>query len=252
MNRNTTMKTANGLALVVLAMLFLSLRTISANDQAAPDTAKWKCKFCVFEEEGRSALLDFGLGYVSSDSYKYGEYNGLEQKGVYLIGNATGRYRGEDAAYIDVSVTDLGLDTRSLGVTGGKQGRYKLFLQYAELPHNISDTSQTPFSGAAGGSCSYAYRCTASRRSLHATQTPRPGRVTDPRDTLGSMTSSSVHETKDGQRATAGSFMISAAQLVQPVDYTTDQVDVSAAYNGGKLQAKLAYYGSLFKNGDDR
>ena len=158
MNRNTTMKTADGLALVVLATLALCLTTpAGADDQttAAPDTSNWKCKFCPFEEEGRSGLLDLGLGYVSDDSFKFGEYNGLEEKGAYLIGNMTGRYRGEDAAYVDLSVTDLGLDTRTLGVEGGKQGRYKLFLKYSELPHNISDTAQTPFSGAGGSSLLY-------------------------------------------------------------------------------------------------
>ncbi len=252
MNRNTTMKTADGLALVVLATLALCLPSLArADDQttAAPDTSKWKCSFCEFEEEGRSGLLDLGLGYVSDDSFKFGEYNGLEEKGAYLIGNMTGRYRGEDAAYVDLSVTDLGLDTRTLGVEGGKQGRYKLFLKYSELPHNISDTAQTPFSGAGGSSLLYTGVLRGEDLDTKRKRIDLGGSLIP--FTHWEYDVKFRHETKDGQRGTAGSFFFSAAQLVLPVDYTTDQVDVSAAYSSGKWQAKLAYYGSLFKSDEE-
>ena len=36
--------------------------------------------------------------------------------------------------------------------------------------------------------------------------------------------------------------------MVQPVDYVTDDVDVSVSYNAKKWQANLAYYGSIFSN----
>ena len=60
------------------------------------------------------------------------------------------------------------------------------------------------------------------------------------------------HEVKDGQKATAGSFYFNAAQLAEPVDYVTDQVEVSATYTTRKWQSRLAYYGSFFNNHNDR
>ncbi len=44
--------------------------------------------------------------------------------------------------------------------------------------------------------------------------------------------------------------MFNSAQLVRPVDYETDEVDASIAYNSRKFQAQLAYYGSIFRNND--
>jgi MtrB/PioB family decaheme-associated outer membrane protein len=58
------------------------------------------------------------------------------------------------------------------------------------------------------------------------------------------------HETKDGTKRTAGSFFANTAQLIEPVDYVTDQVDASASYTGKKLQMKFAYYGSMFRDGN--
>lgn len=61
------------------------------------------------------------------------------------------------------------------------------------------------------------------------------------------------HETKQGNRLIGGVFGTSggnprAAILPEPVDYVTRQFDVIARYTTDKLQAQLAYFGSLFDN----
>ena len=71
------------------------------------DTSNWRCKFCEFEE-GWYSDFTLGIGYVSDDSFKFGEYNGLHDKGTYLIADGNARYRSEDAMYLDLSVSDLG------------------------------------------------------------------------------------------------------------------------------------------------
>ncbi len=120
-------------------------------DPDAVDTSGWKCKYCEYED-GYSGELDVGLGWVSEDSFKFGEYNGLNEEGGYFIGNARVLYRGqEDGRYYDLHAHDLGLDTRSLSIEGGLQGHYDVFLRYDELPHYISDSAQTPFTGAGPG-----------------------------------------------------------------------------------------------------
>jgi len=236
------MKTAKVLLLFVA--LTTQLPVLAA--EFAVDTSKWRCKYCEFEE-GYSGELELGAGYIPVDSFKFGEYTGLNDEGVYFIGGATARYRNEDATYMDLSVTDVGLDSRSLGVEGGKQGKYKLFLRYDELPHFISNTALTPFSGAGGESL------TLPGSSLQAVdlETERKRIGVGASFIPSSRWEYAVkyrHETKEGKTGIAGSFYVNAAQLVEPVDYVTDEVDISASYTRQKWQAKVAYHGSLFSN----
>ncbi len=128
----------------------MPMRT-EAEDAPAVDTSRWACKFCPFEE-GFSASVELGGGYVSDDSFKFGEYTGLNQQGAFAVANADARYRNRDGRWLDLSATDLGLDSRSLNIAGGKQGSYRLSFGYKELPHNISDTALSPFLGVGTGS----------------------------------------------------------------------------------------------------
>jgi MtrB/PioB family decaheme-associated outer membrane protein len=232
-----------------------------AGGQPPVDTSQWQCKFCQFEE-GLSGTLDLGAGYVSDDSFKFGEYTGLHEQGGFLVGNASVRSRGEDAAYWNIDASNLGLDSRSLSVEGGKQGTYKLFLNYKELPHFISDSALTPFAGTGGNlltlpsgwvTAPTTDTMTSLAGSLHEadleTQRKRLGvgvSLTPAREWEYAL--KFRHETKQGTQRIAGAVFFNSAQLVQPVDYVTDQLDASASYAGRKLQAKFAYYASTFKN----
>ncbi len=232
--------------------------------QPVVDTSNWKCKYCEFEK-GLSAEVELGAGNVSDDSFKFGEYTGLNEKGGFVVGNAGARYRGEDASYWDVNASDLGLDSRSLDAEGGKQGKYRLILQYDELPHFISDSAATPFLGA--GEDSLVLPPGWVRAGTTGGMTALPGSLHEvdletKRKRLGVGVSflpfrhweysiKYRHETKEGTKRIAGAFFFNSAQLVEPVDYVTDQVDVAASYAGEKWQAKLAYYGSMFRNSND-
>jgi MtrB/PioB family decaheme-associated outer membrane protein len=228
------------------------------------DTSKWKCKYCVFEE-GFSGEVEVGAGYVSDDSFKFGEYNGLFEKGTYFIGNATGRYRDEDAYYMDLFVRDLGLEKRSIGIEGGRQGKYKLFLRYDEIPHYISDTAVTPYLGSGSDSLTLPLGwdrqpTTSGMTDLNSSLRQVDLKTKRKRADVGmAFTPKSNweyklkyrHEEKDGQIATGGAFFFDAAQLIKPIDYVTDQVDASIYYRSEKYETSIAYYGSFFKNNND-
>src|SRR6478735_3646514 len=92
-------------------------------EDAPPDTSKWTCKFCPFEEAGFRFTPNLGVGYVSDDSAKFGEYTGMNEQGAYLIADADGRYLGKDDLWLDFSAVDLGLDSRFVGLEGGRQGQ---------------------------------------------------------------------------------------------------------------------------------
>jgi MtrB/PioB family decaheme-associated outer membrane protein len=233
-------------------------------NEASVDTSQWKCKFCAFEE-GTSGTVDVGAGYVSDDSYKFGEYNGLNQKGGFFIGDANVRSRGEDAAYWNIDATDLGLDTRSVGVEGGKQGTYKMFFKYKELPHFISDSVVTPFGGTGGTSLTLpsgwvpagsTSGMTALPGSLHDADLDTKRKRMDVGVSLipASLWQYGInfrHETKDGTQRIAGTMFLNSAQLVKPVDYVTDLAEAFVSYGGAKWQARLAYNASIFRNNDD-
>ena len=261
-------KTATGI--FIFAIFSLPVTAVIGADQPATDlaanvdTSKWKCKYCAFEE-GFNGEVELGAGYVSDSSFKFGEYNGLYDEGGYFIGNAIARYRDEDAYYMDLFVRDLGLEKRSIGIEGGKQGKYKLFLRYDEIPHYITDTAMTPYLGTGSNSLTLPLGwdrqpttsgMTDLNSSLHQVDLKTKRKRVDVGMTLTPTSTWQYklkyrHEEKDGQTATSGSFFFNAAQLIKPIDYATDQVDASVFYNSEKVQATLAYYGSFFKNNND-
>jgi len=236
----------------------------AASQEAEVDLAKWPCKFCEFEE-GFSAKPNLGIGYVSEDSAKFGEYTGLDEKGAYLVADGEARYRNEQGFWFDLSAVDLGLDSRYFGLEGGKQGQYALHLSYKELPHNLSDGAISPFIGAGSSSLTLPSGWdTAPTTGAMGTLTSAL-RVLDLDterrliDLGGSYTPETHwafavnfrHEEKEGTRGLGGSFVFNDSQLPMPVNYETDQFDASAAYAAGRLRARIAYYGSIFRNDDE-
>ena len=254
------MKTAKQLFLLSMLSALPAAAVAADGGTNQPDTSKWECKSCPIEQQGWSGSVDAGLGNVSSGSYKFGEYNGLNQQGGFLIGDGAARFRAADAYYWNINASDLGLKSRSLDAEGGRQGKYKLIFKYDELPHFISDSALTPFVGNGGASLTLpAGFPAANTATMPLAGTLQPFELGTQRKRLGFGASlipvrdweyaiNFRHETRDGTKRTAGSFFVNSAQLIEPVDSITDQLDASASYTGNRFQAKLAYYGSKFRN----
>src|SRR6202166_404126 len=96
--------------------------------------------------------VEIGGGYVSQDSFKFGQYNGLFNKGLYGLFNFDVRsldaYDSDSALRWRVIGTDVGLDTRRLTAEVGQQGKFRVNVGFDELRSNRSDTYQTPYLGA--------------------------------------------------------------------------------------------------------
>lgn len=99
--------------------------------------------------------IELGIGYVSEDSAKAGEYNGLDDKGAYGIANIDLRggaaYDSDSALRWRIKGTNLDLDTRDVKAEIGQQGTFRLDFGYDELQRNRSDSYQTPYSEAGSG-----------------------------------------------------------------------------------------------------
>jgi MtrB/PioB family decaheme-associated outer membrane protein len=98
-----------------------------------------------------TSTVEIGAGNISNSSYKFGEYNGLEQKGGFVIGNMDmhggARYDSDSATRWDFRANDLGLQASDATFDIRNQGLFKLDFGLSDWRHNISDTYQSPYQG---------------------------------------------------------------------------------------------------------
>ena len=96
--------------------------------------------------------VQFGAGGVSANSFKFGEYNGLQDSGAFGIVNFDLRggaaYDSKDTWRWRAAGTNLGLEDRNVSLEFGRQGKFQFRFVYDELLANRSDTFQTPYVGA--------------------------------------------------------------------------------------------------------
>jgi len=236
--------------------------------------------------------VEVGLQNVSEDSAKFGEYNGLDDSGINVIGNFSVRggnaYEGGDGTLRwGIFGSDLGTSSRELGASVGNQGHWDLSLGYDELRHNITDTYQTPQQGNMGGNTftlpgdfgAFIAATAPSARTLNDTQ-------------LGAFHTEDVGTTRKNTSFAAG-YQISpqlkvqfdynhldqsgakligagalggvapaggtgtwraeaVAILMNPTNYETDSFNLALNWVGEKGHLSGSYVGSFFKDGYDR
>jgi MtrB/PioB family decaheme-associated outer membrane protein len=240
--------------------LLAACGVLSAAAQAQVDTSEWKCKACPFPK-GISGTVEAGLGVVSQASPKFGDLSGLERKGGHVVLSGDLLYRDEGGYFADLAASDLGLDSRSITSRTGREGLYALRLGYSELPRHFVEGASTPFLGVGSPALTlpagYPAASTASMPLASTLQPVEIGYTRKRLDLGGTLRGSEEltfrvnlrRDTRDGTRATAGSFYANAAQLVLPIDQTTDNLEVSAAYALHGLRASLGYQLSQFRTG---
>ena len=96
--------------------------------------------------------VEVGAGYVTQDNVKFGQYNGLFNKGPFGIFNIDlsggGAYDSGDPTRWRIVGNNLGLDSRDVSAEFGKQGLFKIDFGFDQLHQIKSDTYQTPYLGA--------------------------------------------------------------------------------------------------------
>jgi MtrB/PioB family decaheme-associated outer membrane protein len=241
----------------------------------------WPVLAAAQQQDGQPVLytseVEIGGGWVTDDSFKFGEYSGLEDDGPFAIGTIDvlrrSPYDGDSTRYWEVYGTNLGLDSRSVHAEYGHQGDFSLFLDYDQLPHNRLEDAQTPYIGAGGEnltlpagwvSATNVGGLTALNASLRdveiETERMEYGGGASWNITNNWQIKAAFHrEEKDGLETVAGIFGDAGggpagplgAILPQPVDQTTDEGSIGVSYTGKKFQAQLGYNVSLFNNDVD-
>jgi len=257
------MKGKNYLRLVVATLL--SAGTLGgqvALAQEMPDFEEWKCRFCPFPEKGLEGTADASALNVSDDSARFGDYTGLDEKGAYVNADADMLYRGEGGYAVGLQAQDLGLDSRFLAVQAGKRGHWMVDLSWDEIPRRLDDSVRTVYSGL--GSSQLTLPSSWVRGNFTSELTALDASLRDftlgwDRQTLGLglefVQSQRLRyevdfssQSKEGRGLTWGSFLGTAADLVEPIDYQTDQVDAAIIYATDTWNVRASYYGSFFSN----
>lgn len=243
----------------------LPLASARAGDgaPAVPETSQWECVACAFGY-GWSGTASIGLDGVTNGDYRFGEYSGYYRKGLYLGADGSVSFRNKDGYFLDAAGGNLGLDSRWLDFQGGRQGLFKLHGAYRGIPQFQFDTARTPFLNAGGvnqalpsnwvygGSTAQMSALPGALQSEGISNLRRSidfGADFTPRASNWDVAFDFRHDLQTGTGITGASFLTTTSQLVQPLDYRTDQIEASAGYSRDTWQLRLGYYGSFFSDG---
>lgn len=261
---NPMNKRSTTLSLAVAAIL-LGAAGAAVAEPTPPDTSSWECSKCPFPGKGYDSTVEIGGGYLSDSSAKFGDYTGLKNKGGYVLADAQGQATYESGYQISYDLENLGLNSRSVRVDGGKAGQYDFALFYDRVPHYIADTGESIFHGIGGSDLTLpagwvrsggTAGMTALDTSLHGIDIGynrdrygAGGRYF--LDTHWSFQLDYRRDDRSGERPVFGSFGSVSAQLLRPVDDATDRITIAAHYDSAKWFAQLGYYGSFYSDHAD-
>ena len=253
------------ISLSISALVPVVFLSVQSPPLAAQETepSQHDCRQCI-KYTGWRGLLGFGLDYVSDDSYRFGDYRGLEEEGFYAAVDGDLHFRNLDGRYFDMYAQNLGLDSRQLEMRGGNQGFYELRFGWREIPKYRGYGTQTPFLGVGSEYLELPANwvpahttggMTALQSSLAVEPLKTQRKTLDAGATIKFARNWSVRadyqrQKKEGTRTLgAGMYFSNSSILPAPVDYTTDLIDVGLAWAGKRAQIELGFIGSYFDNG---
>ena len=269
-NRNKKMN-VRILTLAVQSVLMVAI-TLPLSVYAADDEADFLKK--------PNNFVDFGFLYSSQDSARFGQYNGLNKDGFYGIGGfdvrgGEGYDQDKDSALRwNLNAANLGTTSRNLGASISDQGKWKIKAGYDELQHNITNTFQTPFQGSAGDN---NFTLPANFGKTTNTRTLTPAQLSDfhtEKEYVNRKNASVAasyffspqlsvqidynHLNQTGakligtgsQGGITGTGAAGSGQavniLMNPTQYSTDNITAALNWVGENAYLTAGYYGSLF------
>ena len=191
------------------------------------------------------SYAELGLGYVSDDNLRFGQYSGLNEKGGYGLLDLELSSRAEaTGTWFRLQGRNLGLASRELRVDYERQGDWGVSLEFSQTPRFSPYVVNTTLTGIDTGV------------QVEGGTAARDLQLETRRDALGLGLSKSlgrgwsanlryVHEEKTGTRLWGHH---SVRFLVDPIDYTTQQLEATVAYENQRLQLTGGYYGTDFAN----
>jgi MtrB/PioB family decaheme-associated outer membrane protein len=224
-----------------------------------------------FEFTHQASTMEFGLLYNSDDSYRYGDYTGLEEEGIHAIGNmdirGRKRFDSDSTRYWRLRASNLGIDSRGVHFEYGEQGRYGLSFDFDQIPRFQTDSAWSFLGGDGGSYLSLPAGWVGANTpptmpTLNASLVPLD--VDHERKRFGGglyvmpsekwkLTARFDRNTEDGTKITGGHIGITGGNprsvlIPEPVDYATDLFDLMLEYATDRLQLQMGYHLSFFDN----
>ena len=193
-----------------------------------------------------------GVGYVAKDNRRFGQYNGLNEKGGYLLLDAD-VVRRDDATgtWLRFGARNLGLESRELRFEHNRQGDWGYFIDFSQTPRFNPFDVRTGLQGI-GTNTQTRNVVAPGAGTLHDLKTRRDAFTLGLQKSVGrgwDFQARFKNETKEGARVFGqGTFGGPWNFLTDPIDYETRQLDAVASYTGEKLQLSGGYYGTDFSN----
>ncbi|HMA98156.1 MAG TPA: MtrB/PioB family decaheme-associated outer membrane protein [Wenzhouxiangella sp.] len=247
---------------VSVLLALAPITAVLAESPMRPDTSQWVCELCPFSD-GLNGSVAAGPGYVSDDNPDFGNFGGLEEEGSFVALDGDLWYRGEDGDYFLAYGDRLGLDSRQLLLEGGRQGSYRIGLDYSEIPWVWSDDARTFFDGAGSASQTLPAGWVTGNTSDMTLLVPnlRDIRIGHQRETVAlevALTRPSPwrprfdlrHTRREGNFVKGASFLFTGAELVAPLDEETTLVEAALGYVQPDWQIEGAYQVSLFASNE--
>lgn len=226
------------LACMVAAIIFQMTHALAANEATSNNSLLTQ----------PDSDVDVGLGYLSSDAPRYGLYSGLNEQGAYILFDGHLIKRDEETGtWQMLSGRNLGLDSRELRFEHNRQGHWAYYVEYSAMTRTDPYAISTGLAGIG-----------------QAVQTINGNPLTDvelqsKRDlvTLGyskflpagwDLQLRFKNEEKRGARQWGQGTSGAVNFLIDPINQTTQQLDLTLGFSGEKLYISSGYYGTLFNN----
>jgi MtrB/PioB family decaheme-associated outer membrane protein len=216
----------------------------------------------VWQDYARSGFIE--LIFVSDDNFKYGQYNGLDSKGLHFSGDLDmiampGMDEKQETGFWRLYSENLGLDNGAFEFIGGKQGGYTFKVSIDNFLSVGNDSGRTPFAGAGSNILNLrsdwiAASTTGGMKLDGGFHSVKPElernqlllELTSHFSNKLWVTARYNYERKSGEKVTGAAFYIDAANphaalLPMPVDYENDQLDLVFDYVSPRLQMQFSY-----------
>jgi MtrB/PioB family decaheme-associated outer membrane protein len=196
-----------------------------------------------------TSSVSAGLGWVSGENRRFGQYTGMTDEGEYLLFDVDVRRRSAGGIWLNARGRNLGLDSRELRLEFLRQGSWGTFVDFSQTPRNSPYTPLTRLLGADsaqqtvnGVAVAAPLELSTERKALTAGLDMVLGRGFDLQFRVR-------NEEKEGRRLFGRS---GTDFLVDPIDYNTQIFEATAGYTAERLQLSGGYVGTNFVNGKTR
>ena len=218
--------------------------------------------------EGAGNAVGLGLEYTNDDSFMFGQYNGRYEKGTDLNGGLRWQDFSAGDSYWQVSLADVGLDTREGIATWGRPDRLKVTVGFDSQLQVRNDSGRTPFRGGSSLTLPGDWQSGATTADFGNLDDALRGfdrhlerdryfaglgmRLSD----HWRLDANLSYEEKDGTGDVAGAIYSDASQgdavhLPMPVDQETTEFDLGVSFSSSSLQVEGRIGYSDFDNNED-